>query len=376
MNVARAIRMLAQWPESGHLVLSLYLNTHWRDEQQREKVRIFVKDRLRELEKSFSGRKARWAAIRPDVKFIREYVDGLVSLSHDAEYDGIALICCDHEGLRTVIRSRIPFENAFHVAPRPRIRPLAHLYDEYETAIFADVGSTDAAIHLVEAGEIDRSVRIENDVPGRHKQGGWSQARFGRHIEDMMDHHHREVAEQLVRMADVTDCRNIVLSGADHVVSSFRTFLPRNVDDSVIAVESLPRDPDPEKVVEATIRCLRQAERAREEAVIRRVVEMRGNASKVAVGLENVLNALAHGRVQRLLLARDFAREGFSCRACGKLSEAESENGCSLCGEPVSSTDLAEAMVVAAIQRGGEVDEMVDRPELAEMGGVAALLRF
>ena len=99
------------------------------------------------------------------------------------------------------------------------------------------------------------------------------------------------------------------------------------------------------------------------------------NSSRAAVGLESVLNALVHGRVQRLLLAEKFKKEGYSCRACGRLSE-DTPDGCPLCGEPVTPTDLPEAMVVAAIQRGGEVDEMVDHPELDAMGGVAALLRY
>jgi len=375
MDVAKEVRALANWPESGHLVLSLYLNTKWSDEQRREKVRIYVKDRLKELERDLAGRKSRWAAVEDDVGFIREYVDGLVSQHHDVDYDGIAIFCCEHEGLRSVFRSRIPFGNEFHVAPRPRIRPLSHLYDEYETALFVDVGKSDANIYLISAGEIDRHLLIENDVPGRHKQGGWSQARFGRRIGDLMDRHHREVAEQLVRMADRDDVRNVVLSGTDRVVTNFRSFLPKRVDEAVIGVLSLDRNPSREKAVVATVERLRKAERSREESVVRRVVERKGEAGRVAVGLDPVLHAIGHGRVHRLLLSSTFDRAGFRCQACGKLGETPPES-CELCGEPIISTDLGEAMVVATIQRGGEVDEIVDRPELEELGGVAALLRY
>jgi peptide subunit release factor 1 (eRF1) len=372
MDVLKEVRALANWPESGHLVLSLYLDTKWVDEQQREKVRIFVKDRLKELQKDL---KRRWEAVKDDVEFIRDYVDGLVAQQYDTDYDGIAVFVCNHEGLRTVIRSRIPFENAFHVAPRPRIRPLAHLYDEYETAVFADVGSTDATIHLISAGEIDRTLRIENEVPGRHKQGGWSQARFERRIEDLMAHHHKEVAEQLVRIVDQADVRNIVLSGTDHVVAGFRSYLPKRIDQSVIAALNLDRNPSRDRVVLATVRALTEAERSREEAVLRQVTDLKTSTSRVAVGLEPVLFALAHGRVHRLLISDDFDLPGFRCQACGKLGEKPPES-CELCGEPVISCDLAEAMVVATVQRGGEVDEIVGRPELEEMGGVAALLRY
>ena len=65
----------------------------------------------------------------------------------------------------------------------------------------------------------------------------------------------------------------------------------------------------------------------------------------------------------------------YSCTSCGKLGEKPPES-CELCGEPVVSTDLGEAMVVSAIQRGADIDEIVGHGEFEELGGVAALLRY
>ena len=174
---------------------------------------------------------------------------------------------------------------------------------------------------------------------------------------------------------DQADVRNIVLSGTDHVVASFRSWLPKRVDDCVIGTLNLDRSPARDRVVVATVRALGEAERAREKAIVRQVLDLKTSGSRVAVGLEDVLHALAHGRVHRLLLSERFDKSGFRCQACGKLGEQPPES-CELCGEPVISCDLAEAMVVSAIRRGGEVDELVERPELDEMGGVAALLRY
>jgi len=375
MDVRKAVKDLAAWPESGHFVISLYLNTRWSDEQQREKVRIFVKDEMKELEREHSSRKARWSAMREDVEWLREYVDGLVAQHYDKDYDGIALFACGREGLRTVIRSRIPFRNACYAAPRPRIRPLVHLYDEYETAVFADVGTSDAQIWLISAGEVDTRLEIENEVHGRHRQGGWSQSRFERGIDEQMDHHHREVAEQLERIVNRHGVRNVVLSGTDHVVANFRRFLHPYIDSQMIATINLDRNPGRDAVVRATVEKLREVEREREDEIVRKVLELRANSGRAAVGLEPVLDALTTGRVHRLLIAEDFDMEGFRCLACGKLGEQPPES-CELCGEPVIPANLAEEMVVAAIQRGGEVDEIVAHSEFDEIGGVAALLRY
>jgi peptide subunit release factor 1 (eRF1) len=375
MDVIKEVRALANWPESGHLVFSLYLDTKWSDAQQREKVRIFVKDRLKQVEKDHASRRARWEELEEDVGWIREYVDGLVAQHHDTEYDGIAVFACGAEGLRTVIRSRISFPNRFFLAPRPRIRPLAHLYDEYEAAAFADIGRTDASIYLIRAGEIEEHHRSETRPQPEGRTGHYSTPRIESRAEDHMHRHHQEVAEQLVRLVHREEVRNIVLSGTEHVVASFRRHLPKGVDEYVIAHLSLDRDPSRDAVVSATVEALRDAERRREENVVRQVIELQANPSRVAVGMPRVLRALEQGRVHRLLVSDGLERQGFRCAACGKLGESPPES-CELCGEPVVSTDLVEAMVVSAVQRGAEIDEIPGNAAFEELGGVAALLRY
>jgi peptide subunit release factor 1 (eRF1) len=298
-----------------------------------------------------------------------------VSQHHDTDYDGIAIFACRPEGLRTVIRSRIPFPLQFHLAPRPRIRPLTHLYDEYEAALFVEVGQKDASIYLVRAGEIEEHHRSEIDIPEPGRTGMFSEARRQRHTEDHVHRHLKSTAEQLMRLADREEIRNIILSGTETHIAAFRRQLPRGYDENVVAVVSLDRNPSRDQVVTATLAALQDAERERERRVIRQVLDLRGQDGRVAVGLEPVLRALEQGRVHRLLVSERFEARGFRCTACGKLGEQPPES-CELCGEPIVSTDLAEAMVVAAIQRGSEVDEIVGHDEFEEYGGVAALLRY
>lgn len=373
MDVFKEIKSLANWPESGHLVVSAYLDASRSDENARKTLRIFVKEKVKEFEKDIGPRKTRWAAVEGDLRFIEEYVEGLLAGLHDSEYNGIALFCCEHEGLRTVIRSRIPFPNAFYVAPRPRIRPLAHLYDEYETALFADVGQSHASIYLVAAGEVDRTVRIENEHSPRARHGKLSPAQRG--TDDQMNAHHRQVADQLVREADETDVRNVILSGTSAVVANLKRYLPKRLADHVVAEVSLGKNPSREHVLAASAEALQAAERHREETVVAQVLDLKKNPNRVATDVEAVLKALAHGRVHRLLISDRFNRSGFRCTSCGRLGEKPPEN-CELCGDPVVSTDLGEAMVVQAIQRGADIDEIVGRKELEDMGGVAALLRY
>ena len=50
-NIKKEIRKLAKIPETDYPFLSLYLNTKWEDEKQRGRVRLFVKNELKEAQK-------------------------------------------------------------------------------------------------------------------------------------------------------------------------------------------------------------------------------------------------------------------------------------------------------------------------------------
>ena len=47
MDMKSEIRKLARMEDSSSPFCSLYLNTKWDDEQQRERIRLFTKNRLK-----------------------------------------------------------------------------------------------------------------------------------------------------------------------------------------------------------------------------------------------------------------------------------------------------------------------------------------
>src|SRR6266704_2987371 len=63
VDFRQRLRELARFESSGSPVVSVYLNTEWVDEHQRERVRIFVKNALAE------ARSRRWAD-RDDLEWI------------------------------------------------------------------------------------------------------------------------------------------------------------------------------------------------------------------------------------------------------------------------------------------------------------------
>jgi peptide chain release factor subunit 1 len=54
--------------------------------------------------------------------------------------------------------------------------------------------SRTAHVYEVVLGGLLTEMEFVNDVHGRHKQGGWAQARYQRHVQEQIDRHHKDVA--------------------------------------------------------------------------------------------------------------------------------------------------------------------------------------
>src|SRR5689334_20135257 len=117
-DVQARLAELAKLPPAARPVVSVYLNTRWTDEDQRERVRIFLKNHLRE---------ARAAAERPaedDLAWLEAEAQRLITQAEATDASGVALIA-GGDGLREVLPVRAAFEDAFVINSTPYLRPLA-----------------------------------------------------------------------------------------------------------------------------------------------------------------------------------------------------------------------------------------------------------
>lgn len=374
MKAQNRIRELVKMQDTLNLFFSLYLDTRWKDEQQRERVRIFTKNKLSEINLAAHPLEVQ-RSLEKDIHRIESYVEALIKHALPVEVAGVALFACSAHDVFLTYSSTIPFANQCSLATHPYVAQLACVGDEYENALVAMVDTESARIFEMEWGEILSKLDIEHEVPGRHKQGGWSQMRFQRHIQDQMERHHKEVADQIVRLFDKGIYGNVILYGQDHILASFRSFLPERVQERIIAKMPLDILASENIVKEKTLDILRQHERQKEEA---RVAQLIGAAKSGGLGvlrLYDTLEALNKREIQLLLLDKNFARWGWRCPACSILGE-QIPLGCPLCGGELLTVDLKEEIVWETFRQDGEVDFVMNQPDLDRAEGIGALLRF
>jgi peptide subunit release factor 1 (eRF1) len=354
-------------------IISVYLDTRWADEHQRDRVRIFLKNEIRRARQLHPE-----PGLADDLLWIEAQGDQLVGQVQSAEADGVALFACGALGLREVLPVRVPFENAFVVADRPFLRPLATLVETTPSALIVLVTGERARLVSFDAEGAGEEVVLESDVPGQHRRGGWAQlaqSRYQRHILDHRARHFEAVAETLRAVAEENGIEEIVLAGEPRTVAAFRKHLPRPIAARVVG--SIPAEGH-QSASELVPRSAEVLAEWRARVLVETVDAVLTEAAKsgqAVAGLEALLEAVGRGAVHRLYLIKGFGESGGVCTGCAVLQRGSAVT-CRLCGQSTDPVELADAIVARVVAAGGAVDVLEGHAGLARVGGAAARLRY
>lgn len=371
------IKSLSKVPRSPYPFLTLYLNTRWDSEKQRERVRIFVKTKLKEFAAARAGSNGVGReSLEEDIGKVEHYVRGLVNREWDESYDGVGLFACSGLGVYTLVRSGLPFEDAFHCSDRPMLAPAARQAHEGEPAVLCLVGGDAGRLLEFELGAVRRQYSFEDDeFPGRHEQGGWSQSRYQRHVEEHLSRNLRRLAEHLVKWVDERRVRRVLLSGTETDLPLFEEHLPKRVLQAVCGRLRIDPTATPDVIGAEVAVALAQA-RAREDAdAVTGLLDRGPGTGRGVSGAEAVAGAVGSGRVHVLYLDEGYREEGWKCFRCGQVG-LKVPSGCPACGAPVETVDLGEELVRGTLAADGSVVLLSQHGGLRAEGGVAARLRY
>jgi peptide chain release factor subunit 1 len=371
---------LAHLEENSYPFLSLYLNSKWDDEQQRERIRLFTKNQFKRAFEQAKDRELWRNALIKDQQQIERYVEGLVRHLHNEEMNGIAIFSCSGSGTFLTYPSIISFKNECFISDLPILRPLVQLSSQYQNTLVVMVDTDSARLFEVSLEGLMAESFVESYVPGRHDQGGWAQMRYQRHIKDHMDKHHKEVAEQLTELFGSGKWKRVVLIGQDRILANFKVFLPERVKQQIADSFSIDFSEERSRVLRRVFERLLQKEKEEVNHQIQALKERTPQGGLVTLGLNPTLEALNAGQVHALYLLTSFTLPGGKCRQCGSLALTHSPGGspipCPLCKREVKVVDLGEEMMRSVLRQDGEVKWVEENDVLKAHDGVCASLRF
>src|SRR5918999_3755220 len=91
------------------------------------------------------------------------------------------------------------------------LAPLVPLVGRADGAIVAVVGREQGQLFRLRDGRLEEIAEHYDEQPGQHDQGGWSQGRYSRHIEKLVQEHLKGVAQELDRSRRQLHAPKIVL---------------------------------------------------------------------------------------------------------------------------------------------------------------------
>ena len=372
------VRRLAEFRVDEGRVLSVYVNldpsSFGTGPARSTAIRSVVDEasrRTRELDGELSH-DAR-GALRDDVARVREFLQGA-----DLEgAHGLAVFAATPANLFETLRLPRAVPNEVVIDTSPFVEPLLRFSPGGEWAVLL-ANRRVARIFRGSAEQLTEVERFEDDVHGQHDQGGWSQARYQRSVDNEAMHHLRRSAEAAHRRFRRRRFDHLLLGAPEEshgllekeLHSDLRARLRGRLEVDV-------QHSGPEQVLEVARPVIEDYERERQDELLRRLQEGLGRGERAAAGLDQVLIALNEQRVEALLIEDDFDGEGVQCTKCGWLGEGGSAASCPADGSELKTIpDLAEAAVERAVRQDAEVVVLHERPELGPHRGIGAVLRF
>jgi peptide chain release factor subunit 1 len=289
---------------------------------------------------------------------------------------GLAIFACAPADFLEVMRLPYPVQSRVVIDDTPHIEPLA-LMDERERLCVALVSRTNGRILL---GDEDGLVEIENvedDVKGQHDQGGWSQARYQRGVEEEKRDHLDNVADELFATFRFRPFDRLLVAAPDPLDGEFEARLHPYLQERLAGrIQVDVENSGPSDVLAAAKPVFEAHRRERESAALERLRAGLGRPDGRAVaGVSDVLFALNEQRVETLLLEPRAEARGWVDPETGFLT-ADPNVSPREGAELREREDVLEDAVERAIEQSADILVVRHSPDLGPLGGVAALLRF
>ena len=371
MELRQRLRELAKFESPDAPVVSLYLNTEWADEQQRERVRIFLKNALAEA-------RARAWADPDDLDWVERQGRALIEREAFEGANGAVLFACRAANLREVTPLRVPFDDTFVVDARAHVRPLAGIIDDTPPTLIVFIDGASARLIALDPTGVAGEAELQSEVLPRHKAGGWAtlaQSRYQRHILEHREQHFEAVATAITAWAERYQVRHLVLAGEPRAVASLRKHLPETLVARIVGTVPGARHENPATIAERAAHVVARVEQQTDEiGAEQALAEAMGGGPAVA-GVEATVGAVNRNAVQHLYVLGTFREPGAVCQACGALQRGVHFT-CPFCGRATRTTELGEALVERVLASGGEVTTLEQHRPLADRGGLAARLRY
>ena len=292
---------------------------------------------------------------------------------------GLALFACGAADLFEGIRLARPIETRAVIDNSPFVEPLVEM---------AAPGNYMVVLVNRQTGRMLRGDRdnlqelqvIFDEVHGQHAQGGLSQARYQRSVDEDVQDHLKNVADAVFLRFKRQPFDRLLLGGPHDTLADFEGKLHQYLRERLAGrIDIDVENSTPDDVRNSARPKIEELDRAQEREALDRLQEGVSKGGRGAAGIEPVLGALNERRVETLLMNPGFTASGCTCPQCGWVGALDGGK-CPADGTQLDChDDIVERAVHLALEQSALVRVVRNEEHATELrahGGIAAVLRF
>jgi peptide chain release factor subunit 1 len=371
------IEALTKFKGQGDLVTSFYLDTD-KGRLNKKEIQLALKNLLSEARTracEIGAAKDRIDALLRDLDLIADHSSQALGSSNAA---GLAVFSASQKKFWEALelphgpRNRVIFDLNFYV------RPLASILDKYSPACVLLISRREAVWYNVSMGEIKALDRIESDVPGRVREGGFEGTeakKIERHVDAHLQDHYKKSAQRTFEISKKLPFDWLLIGCEDNHSGDFEAHLHSYLRDKVKArLHAHPTDP-PAKVLQEVLEVESRLKKAEEEEAVQKLVAELERGGLATSGLRDTIHRLNQFEVQTLVVTHNLSRPGRICPTHQFLYLDELQ-----CPIDDKKTDVVQDLIDEAIEtvlkRGGTVRQIEPPSKLDRYGGIGAFLKY
>lgn len=276
------------------------------------------------------------------------------------------------------------------------LEPLQDMVREREVYGFILVDRQEADIGALKGKKIEPLKHLESLVPGKTSKGGWSQARYARVREGLLNDFLKEVGEVAsAKFKGLKDLKGVVIAGPGPTKNEFAEgdFLVYDIKNKVLGVVDISYTGDSgfKEALARSEEILKEASVVREKKILDNFFSELSKSSGLAVyGLKETVAALENGNIETLLLVenKDWVKVDYACK-CGSKPEKIIDRNlienqvCEKCKNKmdiIKQEEILEKIIESAEKMGTKIEmissESQQGSQFSEIGGIGGILRY
>jgi peptide chain release factor subunit 1 len=310
--------------------------------------------------------------LRADLDRIREYYEREFARPGAR---GLAMFAAGLDNVWRPLPLTEPVRDDAKVGRKLYLAPLVPLLGRGEGALLVVVGRERGQFYRLHGGRLEEIADRTEEQLGQHDQHGWSQARYQRHVENLVHEHLRAVAEELDRLVRTMHRPQVVVVSSEESRADFDDLLSKEAQGAIIGWTHADAHAHPPELLELATPVLESWRTAQETQALERWREEAGRSGKAAAGWEQTLEAASDGRVELLLFQDGVTHGAASCPRCGRVALLDGK--CPVDGTSMEhSADGLDLAVHETLRHGGTVWAVQHHRDLEPVEGIGALLRY